>query len=39
MGILYYNINPELRYHIRMNEALPPEEIIQRVQEIEDTTP
>ena len=36
METLYYNMKPGLRLHIRLREASTPEELIQRVQEIEE---
>ena len=36
METLYYNMKPGLRMHIRLREASTPEELIQRVQEIEE---
>ena len=39
MEVLYFNMKPELRLYIRLNETSTPEELIQRVQEIEDATP
>ena len=36
METLYYNMKPGLRLQIRLKEASIPEELIQRVQEIEE---
>ena len=38
MEILHFNMKPELRLYIRINETSTPEELIQRVQEIEGAT-